>query len=224
MVPRSFWRELRRAGVEVRVVNLPALSSPLRVFERDHRKLLAVDGRYASTGGVRVADLWLERSSEMGLPYRDTSVGVWGPAVADLERTFAGVWELSGVPLPREELSVAEDIPKAGEQDVRVIVQEPGKMRVLGTLDLLTSAVEERMWIADAYFLSAPTLTQALMSALRDVVDVRILVPTPATNDQPPVGTLSRAGYRQLLEAGVRIFEYGGPMMHAKTIVDLGSG
>jgi cardiolipin synthase A/B len=62
MVPRSFWRELRGAGVEVRVVNPPALSSPLRVFERDHRKLLAVDGLYASTGGVSLADLWLERS------------------------------------------------------------------------------------------------------------------------------------------------------------------
>jgi cardiolipin synthase len=63
------------------------------------------------------------------------------------------------------------------------------------------------------------TLTRGLLSASRDGVDVRILVPTPATNDQPPVGTLSRAGYRQLLEAGVRIFEYGGPMMHAKTTV-----
>ena len=48
--------------MEVRVVNPPALSSPLRVFERDHRKLLAVDGLYASTGGVSLADLWLERS------------------------------------------------------------------------------------------------------------------------------------------------------------------
>src|SRR5215211_4067386 len=80
MVPRSFWRELRRAGVDVRVVNPPALSSPLRVFERDHRKLLAVDGLYASTGGVSIADLWLKRSSETRLPYRDTSVGVRGPA------------------------------------------------------------------------------------------------------------------------------------------------
>jgi cardiolipin synthase A/B len=219
MVPRSFWRGLRRAGVEVRVVNPPAPSSPLRVFQRDHRKLLAVDGLYASTGGVSVADLWLERSSETGLPYRDTSVGVRGPAVADLEGAFAGVWELSGAPLPREELPVAAEIPKAGEQDVRIIVQEPGKMRVLRTLELLTSAVEERMWIADAYFLSMTTLTRGLLSAARDGVDVRILVPTPATNDQPPVGTLSRAGYRQLLEAGVRIFEYGGPMMHAKTTV-----
>jgi cardiolipin synthase A/B len=73
------------------------------------------------------------------------------------------------------------------------------------------------MWIADAYFLSAPTLTQALISAARDGVDVRILL--PATNDLPWIAALSRAGYRSLLEAGVRIFEYGGPMMHAKTHV-----
>ncbi|HSK99190.1 MAG TPA: phospholipase D-like domain-containing protein [Rubrobacteraceae bacterium] len=219
MVPHSFWRELRRAGVEVRVVNPPQVSSPLRVFERDHRKLLTVDGLYASTGGVSVADLWMQRSPETGLPYRDTSVGVRGPAVADLERAFAGVWDLSGSPLPREELPAASEIPAAGDQDARVIVQEPGKMRVLRTLELLTATVEERMWIADAYFLSMTTLTRGLLSAAHDGVDVRILVPTPATNDQPPVGTLSRAGYRQLLEAGVRIFEYGGPMMHAKTTV-----
>jgi hypothetical protein len=192
MVPRSFWRELRRAGVEVRVVSPPALSSPLRVLERDHRKLLAVDGLYASTGGVSIADLWLERSSETGLPYRDTSVGVRGPAVADLEKAFAGVWDLSGVPLPREELPAPAEIPKAGEQDVRVIVQEPGKMRVLRTLELLTSAVDERMWIADAHFLSMATLTRGLLSASRDGVDVRILVPTPATNDQPPASVVSR--------------------------------
>jgi cardiolipin synthase len=219
MVPRSFWQELRRAGVEVRVVNPPALGSPLRVFERDHRKLLAVDGRYASTGGVSVADLWTRRSPQTGLPYRDTSAGVRGPAVADLERAFAAVWDLSGARLPREEIPAAEEIPRVGNQDARVIVQEPGKMRVLRTLELLTSVVEERMWIADAYFLSAGTLTRGLQAAARDGVDVRVLVPTPATNDQPPVGTLSRAGYRQLLEAGVRIFEYGGPMMHAKTTV-----
>ncbi len=137
LVPRSFWQGLRRAGVEVRVVNPPTIGSPLRVVQRDHRKLLAVDGLYASAGGVSVADLWLERSSETGLPYRDTSVGVRGPAVADLERAFAGVWNLSGgpsgAPLPREELPVAEEIPKAGEQDVRIIVQEPGMMRVLRT-------------------------------------------------------------------------------------------
>ncbi|AHY46244.1 Phosphatidylserine/phosphatidylglycerophosphate/cardiolipin synthase-related enzyme [Rubrobacter radiotolerans] len=218
-VSRSFWRELRRAGVEVRVVNPPTPASPLRVVQRDHRKLLAVDGLYASTGGVSVADLWLERAPETGLPYRDTSVGVRGPAVADLERAFAGVWNLCGERLPEEELPDARDIAAAGDQDVRIIVQEPGKVRLLRTLEHLTSIVQKRMWIADAYFLSMATLTRGIIAAAQDGVDVRILVPTPATNDQPPIGTLSRAGYRQLLEAGVRIFEYGGPMMHAKTTV-----
>ena len=121
--------------------------------------------------------------------------------------------------MPREELPAAHEIPAAGKQNVRIIVQEPGKLRVLRTLELLTSAVEERMWIADAYFLSMATLTRGLESAARDGVDVRILMPTPATNDQPLVGTLSRVGYRRLLESGVRIFEYGGPMIHAKTTV-----
>lgn len=92
-------------------------------------------------------------------------------------------------------------------------------MRVLRTLQTLTSGLRDRFWIADAYFLSVHELTMGLKTAARDGVDVRILVPTPATNDQPPIGTLSRAGYRPLLESGVRIFEYAGPMMHAKTHV-----
>jgi cardiolipin synthase len=98
-----------------------------------------------------------------------------------------------------------------------VIVQEPRRMRTLRVLELLTAGVERQLWITDAYFLSMPLLTQALMSTARDGVDVRMLV--PATNDLPWIGALSRTGYRQFLESGVRIFEYGGPMIHAKTIV-----
>ncbi len=90
-------------------------------------------------------------------------------------------------------------------------------MRTLRMLELLTAGVANRLWVTDAYFLSMPTLTQALMAAARDGVDVRVLV--PATNDIRWIGTASRAGYRQFLEAGVRIFEYGGPMIHAKTVV-----
>jgi cardiolipin synthase len=84
-------------------------------------------------------------------------------------------------------------------------------------LQLLTAGVERRLWITDAYFLSTPILTQALMATARDGVDVCVLV--PATNDIPWIGAASRSGYRQFLEAGVRIFEYGGPMIHAKTLV-----
>jgi phosphatidylserine/phosphatidylglycerophosphate/cardiolipin synthase-like enzyme len=90
-------------------------------------------------------------------------------------------------------------------------------MRTLRMLQLLTASVEQRLWITDAYFLSMPILTQSLMAAARDGVDVRVLV--PATNDLALIGALSRTGYQQFLEAGVRIFEYGGPMIHAKTLV-----
>jgi cardiolipin synthase len=215
--PRAFWRQLRSAGVEVRAVNPPMLGSPLGAIRRDHRKLLAIDGEYASTGGVCIADGWLVTSPETGLPYRDTAVSVWGPAVADLEQAFAGTWTEAGKPLPDEERPRVEHIAAAGDEAVRVIIQEPRRMRTLRMLQLLTAAVEQRLWITDAYFLSMPILTQSLMAVARDGVDVRVLV--PATNDLPWIGTLSRTGYRQFLEAGVRIFEYGGPMIHAKTLV-----
>lgn len=217
-VPRSFWEEMRRAGAEVRAVNPPSLRRGVRSFvRRDHRKLVGVDGVYASVGGICIADGWLEHSSETGLPYRDTAVGFRGPAVADAEHAFAGVWDHYGEPLPAEERPDAENVEAAGDEVARVVIQEPGRARVLRTLEILLSAAKERMWIADAYFLSAPTLTQSLISASRDGVDVRILL--PATNDLPWIGALSRTGYRPLLEAGIRIYEYGGPMMHAKTHV-----
>jgi cardiolipin synthase A/B len=216
-VPRSFWQGLREAGIEVRAVNPPTLGAPLGVIRRDHRKLLAVDGEYASTGGVCISDGWLVTSPATGLPYRDTAVSIHGPAVADVDRAFAGVWDENGEALPEDERPRADEVPAAGEEAVRVVVQEPRKMRTLRMLQLLTAGVEMRLWITDAYFLSVPILTQAIMATAADGVDVRVLV--PATNDIPWIGRASRAGYQQFLEAGVRIFEYGGPMVHAKTLV-----
>jgi cardiolipin synthase A/B len=73
-VPNSFWRKLRSAGVDVRVVNPPSLyRGPRRFLARDHRKLVGVDGLYASVGGICIADGWPERSSETGLIYRRRS-------------------------------------------------------------------------------------------------------------------------------------------------------
>lgn len=87
--PASFWQELRRSGVDVRAANPPTLGAKLGGFARDHRKLLGVDGAYASTGGICIDDKWLQRSPETGLPYRDTAVSVQGPPVTYLERAFS---------------------------------------------------------------------------------------------------------------------------------------
>jgi cardiolipin synthase A/B len=216
-VPRSFWNGMREAGVEIKAVNPPASGQPLGVIRRDHRKLLAIDGEYGSTGGVCIADGWMVRSPETGLPYRDTAVSVRGPVVADINRAFTSLWGELVEELPNEERPEPGDIPAAGETSARLVIQEPRRMRTLRMLELLTAGVQERLWITDPYFLSMPILTQSLMATARDGVDVRVL--TPATVDIAWIGRASRAGYRQFLEAGVRIFEYGGPMIHAKTLV-----
>ena len=216
-VSSGFWHRLRRGGIEVRVVHPLRLAEPLNLFARDHSKLLAVDGTYASIGGMGIADQWLERSPLTGLPYRDTSVRVVGPAVADLERAFAGVWRSAGPDLPPDEQPPTHAIAATGDTAVRVIAQEPGRMRMLQTLQLVAAGVEQRLWLADAYFIGVPILREALIATARAGVDVRLLL--PGTNDLRLVGALSRYGYRPLLEAGVRIWEYAGPMMHAKTLV-----
>src|SRR5919112_3686379 len=175
-VRRSFWMGMRKSGVQVKAVNPPASGPPLGAIRRDHRKLLVVDGEYASTGGVCIADGWMVRSKETGLPYRDTAVSLRGPAVADVERAFAGVWDETSGELPDHERPRAKDIQTAGEEAVRVVIQEPRRMRTLRMLQLLTAGVEERLWITDPYFLSMPILTQSLMATARDGVDVRVLV------------------------------------------------
>jgi cardiolipin synthase A/B len=216
-VPRSFWNGMREAGVQVKAVNPPASGPPLGVIRRDHRKLLVVDGEYASTGGVCIADGWLATSPDTGLPYRDTAVSVRGPVVGDINRAFTSLWgEMMGE-LPEEERPEPRDIQAAGDTSARLVIQEPKRMRTLRMLALLTAGVQERLWITDPYFLSLPILTQSLMATARDGVDVRVL--NPATVDIAWIGRASRAGYKQFLKAGVRIFEYGGPMIHAKTLV-----
>ena len=86
-------------------------------------------------------------------------------------------------------------------------------------LDTLVAALARRtLWLADAYFAGSALYVQALRAAARDDVDVRLLVPG-AGSDIGIVQAISRAGYRPLLEAGVRVFEWSGPMMHAKTAV-----
>ena len=216
-VPQSFWRQLRANGVDVRVINPITVGAPLQAINRDHRKSVGVDGVYASVGGVCIADEWLQRSPINNLPYRDTAVGVRGPAMADIERAFASVWAEAGGPLPPEEIPAVAAIAGAGPAAARVIAEEPGRMRVLQVLQLVLALAERRVWIADAYFLAVPTLRAAMMQAARGGVDVRILL--PATNDVVGVGPLSRYGYRPMLEAGVKIWEYAGLMMHAKTTV-----
>ncbi len=144
-------------------------------------------------------------------------MAIEGPAVADLEAAFAHMWALAGSPISDAELAAAEIAQPAGDVALRIVASYPN-MAGLYRFDQLISALAERsIWLTDAYFLGTAPYIKALGAAAMDGVDVRLLL--PSASDVPIVGSLSRAGYRELLEAGVRVFEWNGPMMHAKTAV-----
>ena len=210
----AFWQPLVDAGGEVRVYNPPRLVSPFGWLSRDHRKLLVVDGEVGFIGGLCVSAKWLGDPARGIAPWRDTAIAVRGPAVADLARAFAEVWSELGDPLPDAGGAAPEE---AGSTDLRVIATVPNTAGLYRLDQLIAGMARKNLWITDAYFVGIAPYVQALVAAARDGVDVRILV--PGSNDLPAVGSLSRAGYRPLLEAGVRVFEWNGSMLHAKTAV-----
>jgi phosphatidylserine/phosphatidylglycerophosphate/cardiolipin synthase-like enzyme len=217
LIGSGMWRSLQAAGGEVRVANPPSIDSLLGWVSRDHRKLLAVDGADAFISGLCIGDAWIGNPGRGLAPWRDTGVHLAGPAVAEAERAFAAAWALAGAPVPAAELPRREDIPPAGDVPLRVIATEP-ETAGLYRLDLLVAtAARHRLWLTDAYFMATPLYRQALCAAARDGVDVRLLV--PHASDVEWIANVSRTMYRGLLDAGVRIFEWNGPMVHAKTAV-----
>lgn len=212
---RAFWRRLRAAAVEVRVHNPPGFSSPHGWLSRDHRKTLIVDDAVGFVSGLCVGREWLGDPTRNLPPWRDTGVEIRGPAVAEVARAFARNWGLAGSPLPESDVTI-EPLP-AGDVSLRIVSSEPATASMLRLDQLVASIARRRLWLTDAYYSGISSYVQALRAAARDGVDVRLLV--PHATDIPFLKPFSRAGYRSLLDAGVRIFEWNGSMLHAKTAV-----
>jgi cardiolipin synthase len=213
----GFWRRLREGGVDVRCYNPPRLDQPLGWIGRDHRKCLVVDGQLAFVTGLCVGRMW-EGAPERGrAAWRDTGVEVRGPAVAEVANAFADTWAATGPPLAPDE-HAARGLPAEGDLDLRVVASTPGSAGLYRLDPLVASLARRTLWLTDAYFAGTSAYVQALRAAAQDGVDVRLLVPG-AGSDVPMMQAVSRAGYRALLEAGVRVFEWNGPMLHAKTAV-----
>ena len=212
-----FWQPLRDAGGEVRTFNPFDPLSPFGWVNRDHRKLLTVDGRIGFVSGVCVSGAWLGNPAHGRDPWRDTGIALHGPAIADLERAFADTWATLGGALPASALADAASIEPAGDVALRVIATQPSSTGTYRLDQLIAALAHERLWLTDAYFIGVAPYLSALTSASQDGVDVRLLV--PGASDIPAVAALSRTGYRALLEAGIRVFEWKGSMLHAKTAV-----
>ncbi len=209
---RGFWRALRAAGVEVRAFRPLLGSTPAELLQRDHRKLLVVDGVRAIAGGACIGDEW---AAVGRAAWRDTMLAVDGPAAAALDLTFAAVWRRAGSPLPSGE--VASNPAPCGDAVVRVVEGIPGRSRIYRADQLLAAAAAERLWLTDAYFFAPPPLFASILGAARDGVDVRLLL--PSSSDIPVLRNFTRMGYRDLLRGRVRVFEWRGPMLHAKTLL-----
>ena len=212
-----FWRTLRAAGVEVRCFNPPHLARPLASLHRDHRKMLAVDGVVGFVTGLCLGRMWVGDPARGLAPWRDTGVEIRGPALRDMEAAFAQIWGAMGPTLPDTALTDPQSMRAAGESALRIVASRPGLLAVLRLDELIAAAACRTLWLTDAYFAGIPLYVQALRAAAQDGVDVRLLV--PGSSDIPLLRPLSQAGYRPLLEAGVRVFEWKGTMLHAKTAV-----
>jgi len=211
-----FWRDLLAAGGEIRVYNRPRLDQPLGWLYRDHRKLIAVDDTVGFVTGLCIGKAWVGDPARGVEPWRDTGIEIRGPAVADLVDAFADSWAAAGDPLPDAERTSAAPSP-AGEVALRVVAGTPNTAGLLRVDQLVAAMAQKTLWLTDAYYAGTTSYVQALRAAAADGVDVRLLV--PGASDIPALGPISRAGYRPLLEGGIRVFEWNGSMLHAKTAV-----
>ena len=212
---RAFWRFLRDAGIELRIFQPLDLVDPVANVGRDHRKLVAADGRDAVIGGLCIGDEWSGEAAKQVLPWRDTAVRIRGPACGMIDAAFARSWRTVGDAIP--DTDAQGEIPEQGEAAVRIVAGEPGQARTYRLLTAVAAGAESRLWITDAYLAPPPPLRTALIDAARDACDLQLLV--PGLSDLPLVRNLSRVGYRDLLREGIRIHEWQGPMLHAKTFV-----
>jgi cardiolipin synthase len=234
---------LERAGAQVHEyapinpIEEPAL---WRIAQRNHRKLLIVDGRVAFTGGIGISDQYSQspKSGSMEHGWRDTHIRITGPGAAEFERLFLASWKAEVGPIPDEAKYFPALRPRGDElvravakngQDISKLLVSPfaralENVRQAGHRNAIyasylaaISESRQRVWITQAYFAPNRAFREVLEGAARRGVDVRLLV--PANSDVGLLLQVSRHQYMDLLKAGVRIFEYEGPVLHAKTAV-----
>jgi len=215
---RRYRRELEDAGVKVERFRPLALRNLVRIYRRTHRRAIVIDGEIAFTGGAAVSQKW---AGDVRSPHqwRDSMVRVTGPLVNGIQSAFATNW----IYCCGEVIAGPRFYPvhETGEWPCSLsVVSSPSDsmqpIRLLFWLSFVNA--RKRLWISNSYFIPDRHLRDAAMARARAGVDVRILVPGDHT-DAVPVQLAGRSYYQELLQAGIRIFEYQASMMHAKTVM-----
>jgi cardiolipin synthase len=229
--PAAFFDRMRAAGIRVVIfnpVNPAKAKGHWDLNNRNHRKLMVVDGRIAFTGGINISSTYANSSlfrskykketadgSKVG--WRDTHVRIEGPAVAPLQYSFVSQWvQQEGGELPQ-----AEYFPRlapAGDKLIRVLAGNPaGDSDIYKALVVAITEAKTSIHITSAYFVPDQQIVDALAGAAQRGVDVRLVL--PGVSDHSMIRYAGQGFYDQLLKAGVKIFELQVAVLHAKTAV-----
>lgn len=243
----SFLNDLKNAGVEMHEFNTVNPLKDFRVWRinrRDHRKMLIVDGRIAFTGGINITNEYAREAgvkNENGVEgWRDTHIQLEGPAVAEFQRLFITNWEqyedqieVSPHYWPRLKNTghnLVRVVTNHGADFVQVLTRPSQQMWdelrgkkaknqhvIYQTYLSAMREARQRIWITQAYFAPSREFIETLKSAAQRGVDVRLL--TPGESDVGLLLQASRYYYEELLEAGIRVYEYDASIIHSKTAV-----
>jgi cardiolipin synthase A/B len=227
--PAAFFERLRQGGIavlEFNPINPLAAKASWQFNNRDHRKLLVVDGRVAFIGGINISSVYSSgsvvrragRPDEKAAAWRDTDLQIEGPVVAELQKLFMDTWtKQRGAPLAPKDYFPA--LKAEGKEIVRAIGSTPDDPYSLIYLTLISAIgnAEKNVYLTIAYFVPDPQLLKALTDAAARGVDVRLIL--PSHSDSGVTFHAGRSYYSGLLQGGVRLYERRGALLHSKTAV-----
>ena len=215
MLPPDYSARLEARGIKCISFN------PMRLFlsgtlnNRDHRKIMVIDGRVAFSGGINLADEYINAVVKHG-HWKDGGFRITGPAVQSYTDMFAEFWNaFSKLPIPRAELGEAAHCPPS-DGYVLPYYDSPMNRDAISNhlyMELLDQATQYA-WFFTPYLMLGDTLLDAFVRAAQRGVDVRIFM--PGVPDKKIIFRISRSFYRPLLAAGVKIYEYTPGFLHAK--------
>lgn len=227
--PSEFFKRLTDAGIKVlefNPVNPATAKAGWEVNQRDHRKLLIVDGRIAFLGGINISSVYSTGSFSQRskvrpdgeLPWRDTDLRLEGPVVTELQKLFIETWEKQKGELLAKRNYFPTVKPK-GNEVVRAIGSSPDDpySLIYATLISALRSAQTEIWLTNAYFAPDRQLLTELKEAVARGVDVKLIV--PSSTDSWLVFHAGRTHYAELLEAGIKLYERHGALLHVKTAV-----
>lgn len=227
--PKAFFERLTTGGIQVlefNPLNPLATKTAWTVNNRDHRKLLLVDGRTAFLGGINISSVYssgsvVKRNAEPhgnSIAWRDTDIQVEGPVVAEFQKLFLETWQKQkGKPLAQK--MYFPPLKAEGTDIVRAVGSTPDDPFSLMYLTLISAIgnAEKHVHLTNAYFVPDPQLLKSLAEAVKRGVEVKLLL--PSHSDSEVTFHAGRAHYAALLESGVKIYERRGALLHSKTAI-----